>query len=390
MHRAREAAQHQSPSCGWFGCDMNFMRRALELAAMAKGRTGDNPAVGAVLVRDGRVVGEGYTQPPGEPHAEVMALREAGERARGATLFVTLEPCCHHGRTPPCSDALVAAGVAAVHMAMLDPNPRVGGGGRAALEMAGIHTFVGEGEPEARKVVEEWLVYITLGRPMVTAKYAMSLDGKIATSTGDSRWITGQEARRRVHDLRAQADAVMVGVNTVLADDPQLTARDDQGSLRDRQPLRVVVDSSARTSPDAAIVSGRLPGRTIVLVGPNAAPERIDRLRQGGNDVVCVPGGGVRVDVGAALSILAKEYRVTSVLVEGGGQLLGSLFDAGLLDRVVAFVSPKLVGGSSAPGPVAGEGVRKMSSAISLREPQWEQVGDDLMVMGYVDRGTAR
>ncbi|HZK66417.1 MAG TPA: bifunctional diaminohydroxyphosphoribosylaminopyrimidine deaminase/5-amino-6-(5-phosphoribosylamino)uracil reductase RibD [Chloroflexota bacterium] len=366
------------------------MRRALELAAMAKGRTGDNPAVGAVLVRDGRVVGEGYTQPPGEPHAEVMALREAGERARGATLFVTLEPCCHHGRTPPCSDALVAAGVAAVHMAMLDPNPRVGGGGRAALEMAGIHTFVGEGEPEARKVVEEWLVYITLGRPMVTAKYAMSLDGKIATSTGDSRWITGQEARRRVHDLRAQADAVMVGVNTVLADDPQLTARDDQGSLRDRQPLRVVVDSSARTSPDAAIVSGRLPGRTIVLVGPNAAPERIDRLRQGGNDVVCVPGGGVRVDVGAALSILAKEYRVTSVLVEGGGQLLGSLFDAGLLDRVVAFVSPKLVGGSSAPGPVAGEGVRKMSSAISLREPQWEQVGDDLMVMGYVDRGTAR
>lgn len=369
---------------------MNFMRSALELAAMAKGRTGDNPAVGAVLVRDGRVVGEGYTQPPGEPHAEVMALREAGERARGATLFVTLEPCCHHGRTPPCSDALVAAGVAAVHMAMLDPNPRVGGGGRAALERAGIPTFVGEGELEARRVVEEWLVYITLGRPMVTAKYAMSLDGKIATSTGDSRWITGQEARRRVHDLRAQADAVMVGVNTVLADDPQLTARDDQGSLRDRQPLRVVVDSSARTSPDAAIVSGRLPGRTLLLVGPNAAPERIDRLRQGGNDVVCVPGGGVRVDVGAALSILAKEYRVTSVLVEGGGQLLGSLFDAGLLDRVVAFVAPKLVGGASASGPVAGQGVPKMSSAISLKEPQWEQVGDDLMVTGYVDRGTAR
>lgn len=388
-HRAREVERIKSLSCGRSGGDMDFMQRALELASMAKGTTGDNPAVGAVLVRDGQAVGVGYTQPPGQPHAEVMALSQAGESSRGATLFVTLEPCCHHGRTPPCSEALIAAGVAEVHMAMLDPNPLVGGRGREALEKAGIRTFLGEGEAEARNLVEEWLVYITLGRPMVTAKYAMSLDGKIATTTGDSRWISGPEARRRVHDLRAQADAVMVGLNTVVLDDPQLTARDDQGLPRQRQPLRVVVDSGARIPADAAIVSGRLPGRTLVLVGPNAEPERIDRLRQSGNDVVCVPEGDSGVDVGSALSVLAKEYRVTSVLVEGGGQLLGSLFDAGLVDRVVAFIAPKLVGGASAPGPVAGRGVSKMNSAIALREPHWEQVGDDLMVTGYVARGTA-
>ncbi|HEX2987135.1 MAG TPA: bifunctional diaminohydroxyphosphoribosylaminopyrimidine deaminase/5-amino-6-(5-phosphoribosylamino)uracil reductase RibD [Chloroflexota bacterium] len=201
----------------------SYMAMALEQAKLARGNTGNNPAVGAVLVRDGRVVGRGFTQPPGKPHAEIMALREAGELARGATLYVTLEPCCHYGRTPPCSDALIEAGIAEVHMATIDPNPVVSGGGRAALERAGIPTHVGEMESEVRRFLEGWLSYISLGRPMVIAKYAMTLDGKIATFTGESKWISGPASRQRVQQLRASVDALMVGVNTVVADDPQLT-----------------------------------------------------------------------------------------------------------------------------------------------------------------------
>ena len=364
--------------------DVDYMARALELARKARGSTGTNPAVGAVIVREGRVVGEGFTQPPGQAHAEIVALRHAGEQARGATMYVTLEPCCHHGRTPPCVDALIAAGIAEVHMATLDPNPLVSGGGKLALERAGIITVVGEHEAEARRSMEAWLTYITRGRPLVIAKYAMSLDGKIATPTGESRWITGPRAREWVHRLRSEVDAIMVGVNTVVVDDPQLTARDEAGRLLPRQPLRLVVDSTARVPLSSQVISGGLPATTAVIVGPKADPERVARIRALGNSVISVPERDGRVDLAAALTGLAAEWDVTSVLVEGGGALLGSLFDLGLVDKVVAFVAPILIGGAEAPGPVGGRGVESIRSAVRLRDVSWERLGDDLMVTGYV------
>lgn len=366
--------------------DIDYMARALELAARARGSTGNNPAVGAVLVREGRIVGEGYTQPPGQAHAEIVALQEAGELARGAILYVTLEPCCHHGRTPPCTDALVGAGVAEVRMAMLDPNPRVNGGGKAALELAGVVTRVGEREAEARRFLEAWLTYISKGRPLVIAKYAMTLDGKIATTTGESKWITGPRARQRVQEIRATVDAVMAGANTVIADDPRLTARSESGEPLARQPLRLVVDSTARIPPSSLVISGGLPGKTAVIVGPGAEQERLRRIEELGNAVIQVPERLGRVDLEAALRVLASEWGITSVLVEGGGELLGSLFDLGLVDKLVAFVAPKLIGGAEAPGPVGGQGVASIASAVRLGEVSWERVGDDLMVVGYVER----
>jgi len=364
----------------------NYMAMALELTAKARGNTGNNPAVGAVLVRDGQVVGRGFTQPAGESHAEIMALREAGEMARGATLYVTLEPCCHYGCTPPCTEALIRAGIAGVHMAMIDPNPVVCGCGRASLERAGIATHVGEMEAESRRLLEGWLTYITLGRPMVIAKYAMTLDGKIATFTGESKWISGPRSRQRVQQLRASVDALMVGVNTVIADDPQLTVRDDSGQPLGHQPLRLVVDTTGRTPLRSQMVSGRLPGTTALLVGPRAHQSGLKRIESMGNVVITVPERADRVDLEAALRTLASEWGVTSLLVEGGGELLGSLFDLGLVDKIVAFIAPKLVGGTQAPGPFGGQGVASMKSAAALRDVEWERVGDDIMVVGYVVR----
>jgi len=337
-------------------------------------------------VREGRIVGEGFTQPPGGDHAEIVALKQAGDLARGAKLYVTLEPCCHFGRTPPCVNALVAAGVAEVHMATLDPNPLVAGGGRAFLERAGVAVVVGEREAEARRGMEAWLTYITRGRPLVIAKYAMSLDGKIATFSGESRWITGPDARRKVQEIRASVDAIMVGVNTVVADDPRLTVRDESGMPVGRQPLRLVADSTARIPLHCRVVCGELPGTTAVIVGPRASKERVKELQDRGNTVVTVPERDGRVDLEAALRSLAADWDVTSVLVEGGGALLGSLFDLGLVDKVIAFVAPKLIGGLEAPGPVGGRGVENLASVVKLTDVSWERVGDDLMVVGYVDR----
>ncbi len=370
--------------------EVDYMARALELAAQARGSTGNNPPVGAVIVRGERIVGEGHTRPAGQAHAEIVALQQAGELARGATMYVTLEPCCHFGRTPPCTRAILSAGIAEVHMAMLDPNPLVAGGGKAALEQAGVAVVLGEREAEARRVAEAWLTYIEKGRPMVIAKYAMTLDGKIATPTGESRWITGSAARRQVHRLRASVDAIMVGITTIITDDPQLTARDEADRPLARQPLRLVVDSTGRIPLHSQVVSGQLPGATVLLVGPRASQQRLRQIEQMGNTIATVPELHGRVDLRAALRSLASEWDITSVLVEGGGQLLGSLFDLDLVDKVVAFIAPKLIGGAEAPGPVAGRGVAHIESAVALRDVTWEQVGEDMMVVGYVDRGVDR
>lgn len=353
---------------------ISYMKKALALSRRALGSVSPNPAVGAVLVKDGAVVGEGWTQPPGQAHAEIVALRQAGPRAKGATLYVTLEPCNHFGRTPPCTDAVIAAGVAEVHAATQDPNPRVAGGGLARLAKAGIKTFLGEEEDEAREVIESFTKHVTTGLPFVTAKFAMSLDGKIATRRGDSKWITGEDARRYVHELRAASDAIMVGINTVLADDPQLTARDGQGQPLPRQPLRVVVDSKGRTPPNARLLSQ--PGCTLVAVA------REPTLRLPDAEVSILPSEDGMVNLTELMRLLGQRD-VTSVLVEGGGTLLGSLFDLGLVDKVVAFIAPAIIGGRAAPSPVAGLGAEKMVDALRLQRVRVERFGTDVAVIGY-------
>ncbi|MBI4297527.1 MAG: bifunctional diaminohydroxyphosphoribosylaminopyrimidine deaminase/5-amino-6-(5-phosphoribosylamino)uracil reductase RibD, partial [Chloroflexi bacterium] len=294
------------------------MRRAFELARQALGTTSPRPAVGAVLVKGGQIVGEGYTQPPWGPHAEAVALGAAGELAQGAILYVTLEPCCHQGHTHPCTDAIVKAGVAQVRMAMIDPNPKVSGKGLQALKQAGINTYCGEGQEEAMEINEAYFKYMSTSQPFVIAKFAASLDGKIATREGDSRWITGEEARRYAHVLRAQADAIMVGVNTVLRDDPQLTPR-LQGRPVRRYPLRVVLDSRGRTPLSARLFQE--PGSTLVAVARVSEGAKL-ALEQAGAEVVLFPGEGGQVDLSALMKHLASKELI-SILVEGGGALLG-------------------------------------------------------------------
>ena len=360
---------------------MSYMDRALALARRAAGSASPNPAVGAVAVRDGEVVGEGWTQPAGSAHAEVMALARAGAKAAGAVLYTTLEPCNHAGRTPPCTQAIIDAGIAEVHSATMDPNPLVNGGGLARLAEAGITTQVGEGEDAARRLMEAYFKHITTGLPFVTAKFAMSLDGKIATRTGDSRWITGEEARRYVHELRAASDAVMAGINTVLADDPQLTARDGDGKPLSRQPLRVIVDSKGRICPDARLLSE--PGATLVVTaGIDGDTER--RLSRTGAQVQSLPARDGSVDLPELLRALGGR-EITSVLVEGGGTLLGSLFDGRMVDKVVAFIAPTILGGAEAPTPVAGVGIGRMAEARRLSCVEVRQFGPDTAVIGYCE-----
>ena len=361
---------------------MTPMQRALELARHALGAASPNPSVGAVLVRDGRIVGEGVTQPAGGPHAEAVAIAQAGDRARGAALYVTLEPCNYHGRTPPCVPAIIDAGVAQVHAATLDPNPRVDGRGVADLQAAGVRVAVGEEAAAAQRLMERHFRWITTGMPFVVAKYAMSLDGKIATAAGDSRWVSGAASRRRVHRMRSTCDAIMVGVGTVLRDDPQLTARDEDDRPMDRQPLRVVVDSRGRLPDTARLLTA--PGRTLVATA-DAPPQREAALRDAGAEVAAFPAADGRVDLRSLMARLGAR-EVTGLLVEGGGTLLASLFREELVDKVCAFVAPVLIGGRDAPTPWDGAGARAVADALRLERVTVERLEDDLMVVGYPAR----
>ena len=358
------------------------MARALDLARAVKGRTSPNPAVGAVLVRDGRIVGEGATQPPGQPHAEAVALAAAGAGARGATLYVTLEPCSHYGRTPPCADALVAAGIAEAHIATLDPNPAVAGRGRARLAAAGIRTYVGEGAALARTINEDFARWITTGRPLVIAKYAMSLDGRIATRTGEARWISGPESRQEVHRLRDCVDAILVGAATVLADDPELTTRLERPARPPRHPWRLVADSRCRTPPSARVLRRDLPGRTTIVTTAAAPPQRRAALAAAGAEVWELPDKDNvgQVSLEALLDALGRQ-QVTSLLVEGGPTLLGAFFDRGLVDHVMAFVAPFVLGGA-APAAVGGEGVARLAEAPRLLDPEVRRIGADTLISG--------
>ncbi len=362
---------------------MDYMEQALSLAKLALGQASPNPAVGAVVVKNDVVVGQGYTQPPGSWHAEAFALKQADKKARGSVMYVTLEPCCHYGRTPPCSQAIITAGITEVHLAVLDANPVVAGRGKDELEREGIKVHVGEHEKEAKEINEAYTKFITTGIPFVTAKFAVSLDGKIATRSGDSRWISGQEARRYVHNLRYTVDAIMAGVNTVLADDPHLTTRcsGGKGGTAKKQPLRVIVDSRGRTPLTARVFSE--PGETLLALGRPIKPEEARAFAQVGAELLTLSSEDGRVDLKKLLKALG-EREITSVLVEGGEVLFGSLFDYGLVDKVVAFIAPIIIGGKEAKTAVGGKGVDKVVDSLKLERVRVERLGEDLMVSGYV------
>ncbi|HWC02558.1 MAG TPA: bifunctional diaminohydroxyphosphoribosylaminopyrimidine deaminase/5-amino-6-(5-phosphoribosylamino)uracil reductase RibD [Methylomirabilota bacterium] len=364
------------------GRDALWMDRALRLAARGIGLTSPNPMVGAVLVRDGRVVGEGAHLRAGGPHAEAVALAAAGPAARGATCYVTLEPCSHFGRTPPCADALVRDGVARVVTAMRDPSPEVDGRGLARLRAAGVPVSVGVREAQARGLNRAFVCAVTQGRPHVTLKAAMTLDGKIAAADGASRWITGDLARLEAHRLRFAADAVLVGVGTVLADDPQLTVR--HAGLPPKEPLRVVVDSRLRTPAAARVLRSGDPRRAVVACVAPAPAGPAAVLRAQGNRVIELPSDGGRVDLRLLLEAL-RALDVIAVLAEGGAEIGGALAEAGLVDRVAFFVAPRLLGGREAPGPLGGRG-RPLKEALSLTDVVTRRLGEDLLVEAEVGR----
>lgn len=362
--------------------DEEFMKKALDVAVHAMGRTSPNPMVGAVIVRDGHIVAAGWHREAGTPHAEIHALRMAGELARGATLYVTLEPCAHYGRTGPCAKAVVDAGIGRAVIAMEDPNPLVAGRGITMLKEAGIAVTCGILEKEARRLNEVFLKWVTTGLPFVTMKTAMTLDGKIATVSGNSRWITNEVSRRRVHEWRDTQDGILVGIHTVLRDDPALTAR-----LPDREgknPTRIILDSRGRT-PLTSRVMADGEAKTVIAVTARAPRENVEALQAAGADVL-VAGEGPRVDLWSLLRQLG-ERELCSLFVEGGAAVNFSFLQAGLVDKIHAFIAPKIVGGKEAPSPVGGEGFRELVDAVELTGLEAESMAGDLLISGYVKHG---
>ncbi len=362
---------------------MDYMQKALSLAKLALGKVSPNPAVGALLVKNGEIIGQGYTQPPGSSHAEIVALEQAGEPAAGSTLYVTLEPCCHYGRTPPCTEAIIAAGVAEVHISMPDPNPAVNGKGKAELEKAGIKVFTGECRQQARDINEAYVKFIESGIPFVTVKYAMSLDGKIATRSGDSKWISNDEARQYAHQIRCISDAIMVGVNTILADDPHLTARcgSGRGGTCHEQPLRVIVDGEGRMPPTAQVFSE--PGKNLLVMGRKLETEEAAAFAKTGAEVLEMPSANGCMDMQELFRALARRG-ITSVLVEGGSILIGSIFDSGLADKIIVVIAPIIIGGGDAKTAVAGKGVDKVVNSFKLKRVDIKRFGQDTMISGYI------
>lgn len=365
--------------------DAHFMRRALELAARARGLTSPNPMVGALVVKDGAVVGEGYHAAAGKPHAEIEALAAAGRASRGATLYVTLEPCAHEGRTPPCAPAVVGAGIRRVVAALGDPNPLVNGQGFATLAKAGVEVELGVLADEAARQNRVFLTALRERRPHVTLKAAMTVDGKIADARGASRWITGEAARREAHRLRSEADAILVGVETALRDDPALTVRLDHPWPR--EPWRVVLDSTGRTPPTARVITAATPARALIALGADADAGRVRALEGAGATVLRCPAVHGRVDPRAVLDeLFARDVR--AALVEGGGEVHGAFVDADLVDRVALFVAPRLLGGRDAPPVVAGMG-RALGEALRLEHLSVRTVGEDLLIEADVARRIA-
>ncbi|MBN1347143.1 MAG: bifunctional diaminohydroxyphosphoribosylaminopyrimidine deaminase/5-amino-6-(5-phosphoribosylamino)uracil reductase RibD [Phycisphaerae bacterium] len=371
--------------------DEGFMRRALALAARGRGRVEPNPMVGCVLVRRGRIVGEGWHRRFGGPHAERDALRRCEGSVGGATAYVTLEPCCHYGKTPPCTEALIEAGVARVVAAVADPFAAVRGRGIRTLREAGIRVDVGVCPAEAERLNAAYFKLRHTGRPWVILKWAQSLDGKIATRTGDSRWITGAAARREAHRLRGRVDAVVVGIGTVLADDPDLTCRHVRAK---RVATRIVLDGRLRIPRSAKLVKTARQAPVLVVTaqaGLRGRSAEARRLRSAGCEVIGIRGRGGRIDLGALLDELGRR-EMTNVMVEGGGEVLGAFFDEKLADEALVFVAPKLIGGREALDPLAGRGIGTMAEAVAFGGARRRWVGEDQMISFRLsdDLGTRR
>ncbi len=356
------------------------MRLALRLAEKARGRTSPNPMVGAVLVKNGKVLSRGFHRKAGEPHAEAMALKKAGRAAQGATLFVTLEPCSHTGkRTPPCTPLVIRSGVKRVVVAMIDPNPRVSGGGLKAIRAAGIDVITGVLEADAKKLNEAFIKHITTGRPFVTLKIAQTLDGKIATAAGESKWITGECAREKGRMLRDAHDAILVGINTVLEDDPSLTTRVPGG----RDPIRVIVDSNLRIPLNAKVLTQKSTAKTVIAALASAPKNKVNSLRKAGVEVITVKSAKGRVDLRDLMRKLGK-MDIMSVLIEGGAEINASALKSGIVDKAVLFMAPLLMTGKDSLCSIGGASPQKLSHAVRLTGMTAQYVGQDLMLVGYV------
>jgi diaminohydroxyphosphoribosylaminopyrimidine deaminase / 5-amino-6-(5-phosphoribosylamino)uracil reductase len=353
--------------------DERYMKKALSLASKGIGKTSPNPAVGCLIVRDGLIIGKGWHKKAGTPHAEVHALAMARDAARGADVYVTLEPCCHTGKTPPCSDALINAGVKRVIVGMKDPNPKVSGGGIAALEAAGIEVVCGVLEESCRQINLPFIKHITTGHPYVTFKCAMTLDGNIATVTGESKWISSLESRTLVHRMRSSMDAIMVGVDTIIADNPELTVR----LVKGRDPLRIIVDTRLRTPESVKVLSERLAPRTLIATTESNPRVHLRYLQQGVNILVCDEDDG-RVSMNDLLYKLGQ-MGIQSILLEGGSRLAGSMLQSGLIDELVFFVAPKIIGNNGF-APFTMVGMTSMDQAIKLVYTKIAQSGVDLVV----------
>lgn len=361
--------------------DEKYMRLAMQLAGNAIGRTSPNPLVGAVIVKDNRVVGCGWHRKAGTPHAEVHALNQAGELAQGADVYVTLEPCAHYGKTPPCAKALVEAKVKNVYGGLLDVNPKVAGKGFKILEDAGIHVEYGFLQDELRKQNEVFFKWIEHKKPFVVLKAAMTLDGKIATATGQSKWITNETSRAYGYKLRDIYDGIMVGINTVIEDNPMLTARVDGG----KNPIRIVVDSNLKIDINANVVQDKS-AKTIVATTDKADKDKILKLQAQNVDVIVVDKDeNDKVDIEKLLNILGQQ-NICSILVEGGATLSGSFVAKKLVDKVYFFIAPKIVGGKEAKTPVAGTGILNLQEALALKDIQIEKLEEDILIIGRVDK----
>jgi len=363
--------------------DEYYMKMALDLAEKGRGFTSPNPMVGAVVVKDDRICGKGYHPAAGKPHAEVVAIDDAGSECRGATLYVTLEPCNHTGRTPPCTEKVLKAGIKRVVVAMRDPNPDVIGGGIAFLQKQGIEVTCGVHEPAARKQNEYFIKYIQTKRPFVMVKCAATLDGQIATRSGDSKWVTGSESRAYVHQIRHAVDGIMVGVGTVLKDDPSLTTRLEH--MRGVDPVRIILDSHLSMPEDAKVLRLDSDSDTIVVATEPCATAKKKRLEKQGAEIVVAPSKSGRIDLEALMGILGVRG-ITSILIEGGGRVIASALSANIVDKFMIFYAPKLMGGDDGISICCGPGPEFMRGCRALTDIQVRRFGDDVMIEGYISR----
>jgi len=360
--------------------DKKYMQLCLTLAKKACGRTSPNPLVGAVIVKNNSIAGQGFHTKAGAPHAEIEALKQAGRAARGATLYVNIEPCCHYGKTPPCTEMIIQAGIAKVVIAMQDPNPLVAGNGIKQLQAAGIIVEQGFLRAQAAKLNEVFIKYITKKRPFVVLKTAISLDGKIATFTGESKWITGEKARKYAHALRSYYDAVLVGIGTVLKDNPLLSYR---GSVENSsQPIRIVVDSSAKIPIECTLLKTTKNIRTIIAVTKNAVASKLKKLTNAGVEVLLTESYSDRVNLDDLLNKLGS-MGITSVLVEGGGELNASFIASHLVDKLLIFIAPKIIGGAQAVSFVQGKGIAHLRDCYLCEQPKLKRFGEDILLETY-------